>query len=527
MTSRKSSHTARNNALLPSATYGTISKAKKAASHQQRLTNAVEKSTEQYCVLPTAQKVFVVFTAALASTFSPLSSNIYYPAINSIAKDLTVTPSMMNFTITAYMLFQGLAPTFMGNLSDTAGRRPVYIMCFAIYLGANVGLALQENYWALLALRALQSTGISATVALSNAVAADIVTSAERGTYLGIASLGGILGPALGPTLGGLTSQYWGWRGIFWLLVMISTAFFVPLALFFPETCRKIVGNGSIPPPAWNRSVLNILTERRLRHQGVDMADSYARRESLARSRKISFPNPLLSLRLLAERPCALVLLANGISYGAYYTVTSSIPAQFADLYGLNDLQLGLSYVPIGLGTISSSLLNGYLIDWNFRRIAAHHGLRHVATGKPDMSDFPIERARLQIAIPAALCSALGIAAYGWLLQAHTSISVAMCMLFLIAYCMTASYNVLNILIVDLNYDIPGAATASNNLVRCTIGAASTASILPLLKATGQGVSYSIVAGIWIGSTPLTVITYLYGLPWRQKRAADKLKHSS
>jgi MFS family permease len=85
----------------------------------------------------------------------------------------------------------------MGNLSDTAGRRPVYVLCFGIYLFANIGLAIQRNYWVLLGFRALQSTGISATIALSNAVAADTVTSAERGTYLGIASLGTILGPAL------------------------------------------------------------------------------------------------------------------------------------------------------------------------------------------------------------------------------------------------------------------------------------------------------------------------------------------
>ncbi len=67
-------------------------------------TPLLPQPTETYSSFSAAQKAFIIFTAAFASTFSPFSSNIYYPAINSIARDLHVTPSMMNFTITAYMV---------------------------------------------------------------------------------------------------------------------------------------------------------------------------------------------------------------------------------------------------------------------------------------------------------------------------------------------------------------------------------------------------------------------------------------
>jgi len=59
---------------------------------------------ERYSIFSPAQKTFIIFTAAFASTFSPFSSNIYYPAINSIAKDLHVNAAMINLTITAYMV---------------------------------------------------------------------------------------------------------------------------------------------------------------------------------------------------------------------------------------------------------------------------------------------------------------------------------------------------------------------------------------------------------------------------------------
>lgn len=66
-----------------------------------------------------------------------------------------------------------------------SGRRPAYAIGFVIYMGANIGLALQNSYVALFVLRCVQSSGSSATIALGNGVVADIATSAERGTWMG------------------------------------------------------------------------------------------------------------------------------------------------------------------------------------------------------------------------------------------------------------------------------------------------------------------------------------------------------
>lgn len=109
---------------------------------------------------------------------------IYFPALSSLATDLNVSTEKINLTITSYMVFQGLAPTFFGDLADIIGRRPVYIILFIIYLGANIGLALQRNYAALLVLRMLQSTGSSGVIALASGVVADIAHSGERGKYM-------------------------------------------------------------------------------------------------------------------------------------------------------------------------------------------------------------------------------------------------------------------------------------------------------------------------------------------------------
>ena len=139
-----------------------------------------------YSVFNERQRRFIVIMVACGGFFSPLSANIYFPALTALSADLRVSNELINLSLTSYMIFQGLAPTIFGDLADMTGRRPTYILGFIIYIGANVGLALQNNYAALLVLRCLQSTGSSGTVALGNGVVADISSSGERGKFMGM-----------------------------------------------------------------------------------------------------------------------------------------------------------------------------------------------------------------------------------------------------------------------------------------------------------------------------------------------------
>jgi MFS family permease len=103
-------------------------------------------------------------------------------------------------------------------------------------------------------LRCLQSGGSSGTVALCNGVVSDVVTRSEREKYVGITALGGILGPTLGPLIGGLLIHFQGWRAVFWFLDVYGGVTLLTFALLIPETCRNVVGNGSVPSQRWSIS---------------------------------------------------------------------------------------------------------------------------------------------------------------------------------------------------------------------------------------------------------------------------------
>ncbi|KAF4628197.1 hypothetical protein G7Y89_g9955 [Cudoniella acicularis] len=391
------------------------------------------------------EKKLIVLAATIGAFFSPFNAQIYFPALNSIAKDLGVTASQVNLTMTTYMacyyscrILQATAPAFTGGFSDTAGRRPAYIICFVIYIVANIALALESNYVALLILRMVQSAGSSGTVALASAVVADVATSAERGLYISITSLTGILAPSLGPLLGGIISQYLGWKWIFWFLSILATSFFIPMLLFMPETCRIIVGDGSVPPPVWNRSLMSIINEKKRLKKGIQ--PDYAARDELARKRgPVRFPNPLETVTVAFEKEGFLILFFAGMVYAGFYAVIAGLPSQLRSLYNYDDLKVGLMFLPMAGGSLTAAFTQGRFIDYSFFREARRLNMPITKSRQQDLSNFPIEKARLQVALPMLMLAAIFTIIYGWVLHFRVEVGGICVVLFVLGYMLIAS----------------------------------------------------------------------------------------
>lgn len=303
-----------------------------------------EEEAAIYSAFKPGTKIFILVMATFSSLFSPMSTTVYLPALTPISADLKVSTNLINLTLTTYMVFQALSPTFFGDFADTSGRRPAYITTFAVYLAANIGLALQNSYPALLVLRCLQSAGSSATIAITMGVMADIATVSERGRYVGMVLTGTLVGPAIGPVLGGVLVQYLGWRSTFWFLAIGAGVFLVPYVLFVPETCRNVVGDGSVQPPWWwSRTLMDIWKGKKARPSKVEWEASLA--DQGIKRRTSSFPNPLQCARLALEKDIGLILGVTAVLYGAFYIMLASVPSLFKEIYGFNEFQVGLCYL--------------------------------------------------------------------------------------------------------------------------------------------------------------------------------------
>ncbi|KAL9629604.1 MAG: hypothetical protein Q9164_006811 [Protoblastenia rupestris] len=148
--------------------------------------HVLQDDSRPYSCFSQQQKTCISFIASFSAMFSGLSSFIYYPSITAISHSLDVSIELVNLTITSYQVVSGIAPSILGDLADQSGRRPVCLIAFTLYFSANLGLALQSSYTALVVLRCLQSAGASSTIAIAYGFIADIAPPAERGSYVGI-----------------------------------------------------------------------------------------------------------------------------------------------------------------------------------------------------------------------------------------------------------------------------------------------------------------------------------------------------
>jgi len=493
-----------------------------AAQDMEELATATTMSP--YSAFSGRQKKLIVMMATWAAFISPTSANIYFPALNPLQKDLGVSPTLINLTLTSYMIFQGIAPTVFGDMADMAGRRPAYILAFIIYLGANIGLALQNSYAALFILRCVQSSGSSGAIALGFGVIADVSTSSERGTYIGIVGAGTMMGPTLGPVIGGILAQFLGWRSIFWFLVILAGAFLVSYGLAVPETGRNIVGNGSVPPPRWN---MTFFEWRRFSNEEKS-ADDISRtwtvenrrlaQAKVAQGTKIRFPNPLKTIYIIMEKDMALILFYNAIIYTIWYDIISSLPQLFQQIYGFNDLQIGLCYIPFGAGCAVNSFINGKILDWNYKKVARKVGFIIDRERGDDLRHFPIEKARLDVIWPLLGLGLTSVLCYGWALEKNAPLAIPLTLHFFMGLFINGSFNILSTLIVDLYPQSPSTATAANNLVRCIWGAAGTGVIDIMIDKMGRGWCFSFLVLLCAAAMPMLWIELKFGPRWREER---------
>ncbi|KAI1106184.1 MFS general substrate transporter [Jackrogersella minutella] len=479
----------------------------------------VEEIPARFTVYRPWQKRLIVLSAAFSALFASWSAQIYLPALNIAAEDLHVSITRINLTVTSYMILQGVTPIFIGGFADTAGRRPAYLACFVLYIIANVGLAKSDSYGSLLGLRCFQSATISATQALCQGVVADIATSAERGQYTAFIAVPVTLGPSLGPVIGGAIAEYLGWRSIFWFLAACAGVNLLILLSFFPETCRKVVGDGSILPRRRNQTILQLIRNRRQKKIISDSESNTPVPTDNVEAPKVNFAwsKFVTSLVLLCEKELCLLFMYGGFVYAGVYAVATAVPTLFSEIYGFDGFKVGLIYLPMAVGSIFSVALVGKGMNWNYRRHARKLGIQVDQDRQMDLADFPIERARIEVAIPPLILSTVIITAWGWALENEVSVAVVCVLVFLLGLGLVSTTSVFSALIADVRPGKTGAASAANNIIKFLLGAAMAAAIDPLIQAVNPGKAYSIIAALYVVFSPCLYLVVKNGRRWRKE----------
>ncbi len=163
--------------------------------------------------------IAIMMTTALVA----IDSTILATAVPTIVGELGGFSSFP-WLFTIYLLTQAVTVPVYSKLADTAGRKPVVLLGIGLFFAGSVLSGVAWSMPALIAFRALQGLGAGAVQPMAITIAGDIYTVAERAKVQGyIASVWGI-SSVVGPTLGGVFSEFASWRWIFFVNVPLCIA---------------------------------------------------------------------------------------------------------------------------------------------------------------------------------------------------------------------------------------------------------------------------------------------------------------
>ncbi|KAL7754593.1 hypothetical protein ACKLNR_002826 [Fusarium oxysporum f. sp. zingiberi] len=291
---------------------------------------------------------------SLLTVVTPLGSSMFAPGIPSIMAEFHETsPNAATFILSIYVLGFVFGPILIAPLSETYGRRKLYIWGNILFTIFSVGTALSNSMGMLLGFRFSMGFAGVVPITIGSGSIADMMALETRGRAISIWALGPLLGPCIGPVAGGYLIRAKGWRWVYWLISIISGVL-IPISTFLlDETFAPVIlqrRNASLPQDTTNSAVPNRSTPRPV--------DTLKFRVAALRPTKLLFLAPLVTLSALYI----------AISYGILYLLIATFSFVYPQQYGFDEGTSGLAFIPAGIGMILGVIGIGQVTDLMVKR---------------------------------------------------------------------------------------------------------------------------------------------------------------
>ncbi|MGA2760938.1 MAG: MFS transporter [Candidatus Cybelea sp.] len=168
----------------------------------------------------------LLVTLALGVFAGALDLSVLSPALPAIGRAFTVQTGDLAWIFTLYLLVTVVSIAVAGSMADRFGRRPIYLICIALFAAGSIVAILAPNYPVFLAARAIQALGAGGIFPVATAAIGDVVPAARRGAALGMVAATWGFAAVIGPSIGGLITHYVSWRYIFVLNLPLAAIVF-------------------------------------------------------------------------------------------------------------------------------------------------------------------------------------------------------------------------------------------------------------------------------------------------------------
>jgi DHA1 family bicyclomycin/chloramphenicol resistance-like MFS transporter len=274
------------------------------------------------------------------SAFGPITTDVYLPGLPQAARDLHVSSSSIQLTLTTCLIGLALGQLLVGPLSDRWGRRHPMIVGMVLFTVASALCAVAPNVYLLDLFRLLQGLAGAAGIVVAMAIVRDLYSGTEAArSYSILLAVNGIA-PIAAPVAGAQLLRVMDWRGLFVVLAGLGLVFLLAAVVGVPET---------------------LPVERRRTGEMSDM-----------------FRN---MRHLFIDRGFMGYALVGGLSFSAMFAYISASAFVFQDVYGTSAQQFSAFFAANAIGILLGNAVNTRLVRRWSPQVGLHIGLAGVFIG--------------------------------------------------------------------------------------------------------------------------------------------------
>jgi len=339
----------------------------------------------------------VTLCVILAVIMQALDTTIANVALPYMQGSVSASADQINWVLTSYIVAAAIMTPPSGFLANRFGRKRVLMAAVVGFVVASVLCGIAQSLVQIVAFRLLQGFFGAALVPLGQSVLLDIYTAEERGSAMALFGVSVMVGPVLGPVIGGWLTDHYSWRWVFYINVPLGVLAFAGLSFFLRETktsaAAKLdwLGFGSLSIAIAAMQVfldrgaqLDWFSSFEILIEAVVCASALYIFLVHTFTAKNSFVNP----RLFLDRNFSVGVLFIFIVGVTYLASLALLTPYLQTLMGYPVVTAGIVMGPRGLGTMACMFLVGRLIGRIDTRLLILIGLLLTAWAMYDMTGW-------------------------------------------------------------------------------------------------------------------------------------------
>ncbi|KAI2639053.1 major facilitator superfamily transporter [Hypomontagnella submonticulosa] len=447
-----------------------------------------------------ARKWIIVIVVSAASLCVTAASSIYTSTYSQMEAEFGNSRLISILGLSLFVLGIACGPLLFSPLSEFYGRRPIYLVAWAMYTIWVVPQAVAQNITTLLVARFLDGFSGSTFLAVSGGTVGDLFSKGELRYPMAVSSVSTLLGPCVGPLLGGFINYHLNWRWTYYILLIWACALLVAIVLV-PETYHPVLLRNKA---------------RRLRLSTGDhrwKAPMELSNKSIPRTISLSLLRPFQLL--IFEPMCLNLCIFSAILLGILYLFFGAFPLVFTTNYGFNLWQVGLAFSGIGCGLIIGTASGSHVdLIW---RLMHPRRIDNDLEGEAPKTETSEPEHRLPSAVIGAVIVPIGLFLFAW-----TSYPTIHWIVPIIGSLLFGIGNILVFIgiwtfLVDAYPEYAASALAANSFVRCLFGAIFPLFGYQMYEKLGFQWASSLMAFLTLVMMPFPYLFFKYGKSIRSR----------